>query len=473
MKRTICSFLLFFLSFFTIAFAWDTPELGDPSITALPPALEKKYGKAFMAEIESQRAIYNDPIVNQYIQDLGYKLASYSPDPNRHYRFFVIKDSSINAFAGPNGNIGINAGLIRYVHNEDELASVMAHEISHVTQKHLARQIANAKKMEIPSIAAILAAIATGNGAIASSVISATAAGNLQLYINHTREQEQEADRIGIETLIKAGYNPNGMATLFARMEKDSGSVEGLDLTFLQTHPAYLSRVADAQYRSKKNAGAKPKHNLTFKLIQARIITAFLKSPNHTCEELKIALKQYKTPVLQYTYALALKANKHYSEAAAEMNALTTSFPSNLIYKLTLAEIYQSSGQFEKGIAALSKTIHLYPDNLPQVMLYGSLLVSAKHYKKAADYLEPHYRKLNANASFFFLYAHALGNSGNTSKAYEMRAKGYIAKGMTKEAITQLELALEQKNSDAYTQTSLQAQIDSLKTELAATKRHH
>ena len=470
MKRIIALFIVFF-TFFSCAYSWNTPDLGDPSIRALSPSTDKKYGKEFMAQLKRQNAIYNDLIVQKYIEDLGLKLASHSKDPSRHFNFFVVRDSTVNAFAGPGGNIGINTGLITYTKNQDELASVLAHEIAHVTQRHLARSIESAERMEIPSIAAVLAAVLTGNGAVASSVISATVAGNMQAYINHTREQEKEADRIGIESLIKSGYNPEGMATLFERMQKDNDTVLKIDLTFLQTHPSYVTRVADAKNRSNKANQFSRHDSMTFALVQTRIRNARISNPALASSQYEMLLAKNNSPITQYAYALALSDNKEYAKASDQMQSLINTHPNNLIFKLTLGEINLEGRNYQAGIDALRTSTMIYPYNYSLVLLYGNLLNKDKQHKAAADYLKPHYARLKEDTQFLFLYADALGKSGQLVEAYQARSRAFSGLGKTKEAITQLELALKQGTPTAYTQTSIQAQLDALQKTLDEGKK--
>ncbi len=175
-----------------LATAYELPQLGKPGYDGLTLVQEAELGIQFMNSIRRYMPLVQDPLVLQYVQQLGYRLAKHSSMPANSFRFFVVKDSSINAFAAPGGYIGINSGLINAAHSEGELASVMAHEIPHVTQRHIARSIASMKKLQLVNIAAMLAAAALGGSSpqAAQGLAAAGVAGSHQSLLTHTREHE-------------------------------------------------------------------------------------------------------------------------------------------------------------------------------------------------------------------------------------------------------------------------------------------
>ena len=204
--------------------AGPAPDFGDASEQVLSPAEERALGEAFMREVRSRLTIVEDPQVEEYVQSLGYRLVAASDRRHLGFTFFVVEDESVNAFAAPDGFVGVNSGLILATRTESELASVLAHEVAHVTQRHIARAIADADRMNIPTLAAIAAAILVGAGntdvgqAAAATVIGST----VQRRINFTRRNEMEADRVGIRMLAGAGFDPREMARFFEKLQNAS-----------------------------------------------------------------------------------------------------------------------------------------------------------------------------------------------------------------------------------------------------------
>ena len=221
------------------------PDIGNTSNIIISGEIEKKLGKAFIRSIRRSVPISSDQEVSDYAQNLGNRIAKYSEQPNRHFNFFVVQDRRINAFAGPNGHIGLNAGLILNTESESELASVVAHEIAHVTQQHLQRAIEAASQMSLPSAAATLAAVVLGLTVpgVGPAAILAVQAGQVQKQINFTRSHEAEADRVGVQNLADAGFDPRSMPVFFGRLQKATRSYGCLLYTSPSPRDATLSRM--------------------------------------------------------------------------------------------------------------------------------------------------------------------------------------------------------------------------------------
>ncbi len=231
------------------------PDLGDSSQVGFSPAQERKVGEAIIRQIRAQGGYMQDPEVNDYLNELGHKLVAASNDAKQDFEFFAVPDSQINAFALPGGYIGVNTGLILLAQNESELASVLAHEISHVTQRHMARMIDQQKNSMLLSLAglalAVLASRAGGGGQGVQAAIASTTALNQQSQLNFTRENEYEADRIGFSRLVAAGYDPNGMATFMEKLQRSTRFLESNAPSYLRTHPITYERIAEAQSRAQ------------------------------------------------------------------------------------------------------------------------------------------------------------------------------------------------------------------------------
>jgi beta-barrel assembly-enhancing protease len=229
------------------------PDLGGSDRADLSPQAERRIGETIMREARADPAYIDDPEVDDYLNSLGARLSAAAPGARHDFEFFALRDPTVNAFALPGGFIGVHTGLVTVTENESELASVLAHEIGHVTQRHIARLLGAQQRMQIPILAAVAAAIlmARSNPELAAAASTAAQAGGVQAQINYTRDFEREADSVGFQTLSAAGFDVRGMAQMFDLMQKtmriaDDGTVPG----YLRTHPLNTERIANAQNRA-------------------------------------------------------------------------------------------------------------------------------------------------------------------------------------------------------------------------------
>jgi predicted Zn-dependent protease len=227
---------------------------------------EKKQGRQFLQLIWKTGLVVSDIEAATYLKKLGEDLVTYSKNPHKHFRFFLLKDPSINAFAGPYGYIGVHTGMLLNSDAESELAGVLSHEISHVTQNHLLRFSKKASKQNYLLLAGIVAAVLTDSSKASKAIFTSTFAGTIQNNINFTREHEWEADRIGTAMLQKSGFDPQGMANFFKKLE-DSGNAK----EFLQTHPLSVNRIADSLQRSNNAPSGSRKSSFEYQTIKAKL----------------------------------------------------------------------------------------------------------------------------------------------------------------------------------------------------------
>ena len=230
------------------------PDIGSSAGSVMSPQDQREYGASVLHELRSYGVVLDDPLLDEYINALGYKLVSNSDRPDLPFTFFIVRDNEINAFAVPGGYIAANAGLIINMSREDELAAVLAHEISHITQQHLLRAFEDMKKMSLPVMLAMLgvliASTRTHDDTGTAAIMTGTSLMQ-QRQINFTRHDEAEADRVGIQTMARAGYDPLAMADTFATLQRVM-RVNGVDVPeFLMDHPVDTSRIADAKARAQ------------------------------------------------------------------------------------------------------------------------------------------------------------------------------------------------------------------------------
>ena len=256
-----------------LALADELPDLGDVSQGALSPVQERKLGERIMTQIRANAAYVDDPDINDYLNAIGYRLISNSPDPGGPFEFFGIADNSVNAFALPGGFIGVHSGLLLSAQSESELASVLSHEIAHVTQRHLARMIAAQQRAGLASMAALAVAIlaARSNPDVSAAAIAAAQAGAIQSSLNFTREHEREADRIGLQVMDKSGFDVHAMPVFFERLQKATRVYETGAPSYLRTHPLTFERIADVQSRIEGVPFRQVPDSLEFHLVRARL----------------------------------------------------------------------------------------------------------------------------------------------------------------------------------------------------------
>lgn len=246
------SSLMFVTPINSYADAIHLPDLGAPDLSLYTPEAEKEFGQAFVKSLHTEFSLNQDPEINDYIRQIGHKVAMHSGQ-NREFSFYVIENDSINAFAGPNGVIGIHTGLIKAVKTEAELAAVIAHEIAHITQQHLSRRyLYNTTSGTTTSVATLLAAILIGmvdpNAGMAALMGGQSL--NIEKQLKNSRQHENEADFVGIKILYNSGYNAHAMADFFGRLADESRNNEFQVPEILRTHPVTTNRLINAENRA-------------------------------------------------------------------------------------------------------------------------------------------------------------------------------------------------------------------------------
>jgi len=453
----------------------NLPTIGDSAGRYLSPEEDRRLGEAFMRQLRRSLTFVDDSIVTDYLHSLGYQIVSNADAPTQRFDFFVVDDPTINAFAGPGGHIGVNTGLILATDSEHELAAVIAHEIAHVSQHHIARSLEMADRMSIPTIAAMLAAIviASQAGQGGEAAIAAVAAGGTQMQIDFMRANEQEADRVGIQSLQRAGFDPRAMAGFFERLQKSARYDVGTLPEFLRSHPVTESRIADARNRAEQFPYRQREDSLAYHLARARLKVRALPSPAQGVRELKRALDSgsYRNAVAaRYAYALALLANHDPQAARIEVARLLATDPERIPYLITQANIEMATNNTAAALAVYRQAQHLYPNNPAVTINEVQTLIQAKRSKEARDLLQGFMRDRSPDPSWYKLLAQAEGEVGNTAASREAVAEYLYLTGETRTAIYELRKALALSNLDFYTGSRIDARIKELEEDLAAEK---
>jgi len=452
--------------------AVDLPNIGDAAGKYLSIEDEQRLGEAFMRNLRQSLTINDDPEIDEYIQSLGYRLVANTDAGGRKFTFFVVEDPNVNAFAGPGGYIGINTGLILITENEDELAAVMAHEISHVTQRHLARAFEASSKMSLPATAAILAAIILGskNGQLGEAAIAATAAGSAQSQLNFTFSNEEEADRIGMQILAKSGFNPHSMPQFFERLQQSTRFTDNQAYEFLRTHPVTTARIADSGNRAEQLPYQPKPDSGNYLLIKTKILveekTKTLNGVDYFAELLKDANPKNEY-ALRYGYALALLADNKYDKARKEISKLIKQDPERLAYQLVLAKVEMTAGHTDKALDIYADNFKLYPHNYPLTILYTNALIQSGQPENAAKLLQEHLRQKSPTPQIYNLLAQAESDAGHIAEAHQALAEYHYLNGRTRIAIEQLKIALDNTGeNDATRKARIQARLTQLQDEV-------
>ena len=467
-------------------FAVDLPNMGDTSGTLVSPDEERHLGEELMRRIRQSLLLVEDPEVAEYIQSLGYQLVANSDTPTQNFTFFVINDNSINAFAAPGGFIGINSGLILATESESELASVMAHEIVHVTQRHLARAIEKANKMNLPATAALIAAIilAGKNTQLGQAAIMTTMAGSTQNQLNFTRAHEQEADRLGMEILAKAGFNPQSMPTFFEKMQQASRFYDNRLPELLKTHPVTLSRIADSRNRAEQYPIKKKfTGNDAYRFVQTKLRvlssgnpTAYIKDFENPSggnrPTIKNQGKDQAADHEHYGYALALLAANRYSDARTQIEKLLAKEPEKIPYIIALAKLDMADKHLSDALQNLSAALDLYPHNHPLTVVYATALLESGQAGAARILLKEHVRRISNDPALYALLARAELDADYKADSHQSLAEYYYLSGETHSAIEQLTIALRlTQNKDFYRTSRIEARLKQLQAYVAAEKR--
>lgn len=440
------------------------PDMGDSSGTLLSPAEEQELGESFFRYLHTRLEINQDPEIQYYIESIGKSLSANSDTPSYPFHFFVVADNEINAFAGPGGYIGVNSGLLSMTENESELASVMAHEIAHVTQRHLYRAAEAAERMSIPTMAATLAAILIGSQSpqAGQAALMAIQAGSVQFQIDFTREHEQEADRVGMQTLAQANFDPRSMPAFFERMGQATRYAGRNIPEFLRTHPVTESRISDTQGRADSYPYRQYPSSQAYELIKAKLQVYNNNNYANTLNYFTTRTTQgtaKQRAVARYGLALLALKLQHFQEAEQAVSALLKEYPGQEQYSSTLARIALEAKDYPKALALFDSTLKRFPDNSAIKAEYIAALLKAGKPEAARRMLQP-LVKTQPQPRYYKLLAEAYGALHQDAEAHRYLAEFYYATGEPDGAITQIVLAKKAKDLNAYTASILEERLN-------------
>jgi predicted Zn-dependent protease len=454
----------------------DLPDMGASANSILSRAEEAEYAKALIMQMRAYEVLNEDPLINAYFEDMGFRLASNSDRPDKAFNFVVLDQPVVNAFAAPGGVIALYSGLILTADDENEVAGVLAHEIAHITQLHLYRAYENQQAMTIPIALAMLALVLVGGGsgeAINAAVLGGQAA-SMQAQIFFTRQNEYEADRIGISTLSRAGYNPAGMGEFFEKMGRVNRSMGEGPPEYLRTHPVSVSRIAEAENRAQNMPVPEPRDSREFYLVQTRLRAMTSKTPDEALEWFKhrmdrADISQTESDALFYGRAIALQKKGDYEEAQKLLQSLIDR-EYHIAYELQMADLNLDSGNNNQAIDQLAGLYNSFPGNHAISMQYARALLKKSETKKAATaavILRKQLLDRPNDPNLYELYARSANIAGDSVKAKEAIAESYYLRGGIHEAAMQLQTLANEDDLDYYQRARITARITELRLELA------
>ena len=447
----------------------ELPSLGDASSGIVSPEQEHLLGRAWLSLLRGQVKQLSDPQLKDYVESSVYRLAETSQLQDRRLEFVLLDSPQLNAFAAPGGIIGVNGGLFIHAQTEAEYASVMAHELAHLSQRHFARGLEAQQRMQLPMMAAMLAGVvaaAAGAGDAGIAAIISTQAAAIQAQRRFSRQNEQEADRIGIVNLERAGYDPRAMPSMFGRLMRQY-RYDQKPPEFLLTHPVSESRIADTTNRAEQYAQGGTQDSLRYQLMRARTQLKFESTPGVGAKRFRAMLDENpEMDAARYGLALAQMKAGQLADAANSMAPLLAKAPDDLTYNLAQVELDITANRLQHAQTRLQRLLQLYPGNYPVRQMHIDLLMERGETQQAERELDKLAEQRHRDPDIWYQVAEVRGLSGNIVGLHQARAEYFALVGDYDQAIEQLDLAKRRASN-----FQVGARIDARQKQLIEEKR--
>ena len=472
------------------------PDLGESAQLDLSPQMERRIGESIMRDIRLREPGYvDDPEINGYLNRLGRGLARQSDEAKQEFEFFALRDATLNAFAMPGGYIGVHTGLILAAQSESELASVLAHEISHVTQRHLARMVSKQSEGQLAGLAALAVAIlaARSNPDAAIGAALAGQAAGIQHQLNYSRDFEREADRVGLQLLEKSGYDIRGMGSFFERLQRFGRLYENNAPAYLRTHPLTTERIADMGNRIQQRPYRQAPDSTDFVLVRAKL-RAEQGTPREAVADFESQTRERKfvsEPGAIYGLARAYLRNKNLDQAEHQLAALRRLKTEAAMVETLAAELRTARGDLPGVAAILRAASARYPQDRAMLSFFGSgvapaysaskggvaqltkslaiayalveALLANHRAEEALNIAATDVQGYTTDARMRHLQAKAYAFLGRRLSEHRTQAEAYILQGQLNEAIAQLQLAQQAPDGDFYERSQVDARLREIK----------
>ena len=397
MNKNTFSLIAFFCSFFLVAQdkTIELPLIGDRLSGAVSETEEEILGRQFLRDLKRETDILYDPIVQEWTELFIYKIGENSKVSKKTFEILLIRDNNLNAFAAPGGIIGVNAGLFKYADNEAQFASVVAHELAHLSQRHFARQILENSDRSNASLATVLASIVVAVATQAPAAVIGAQGLLASQRLRFSRLYETEADREGFITLENSGYDTSEMAEMFKNMQELRRLSGDTPPEFLLTHPVTTRRITESRERARENPQDGIVDSFNFRLIKNRV--KYLMTDNLSIRAFEKEIGD--TDDDKYFRALIEMKKLNFSKSIEILNGLEEKYPDNLIIKTTIAEVYTESGNVRKSKDYTKKLLSVSLGNYPLSYNLANAFIQEEDYVAAEGVLEDikFYRPVDIN----------------------------------------------------------------------------
>jgi len=418
-----------------------------------------------MRALQGSMPIIYDPELNNYLQALFNTIQMANQSQLPPLQLLVINSSAINAFAVPGGVMGINAGLLLYTTDEAELAAVVAHELAHLSQRHFARGIERQERTKWATYAGLLAGLAllaTSDSSTGVASILATQAATLDAQLQFSRQNEQEADRVGMDALNRAGFDPRAMPAFFNRLLRSRQFAGSDDFEFLKTHPVTRSRISDSQSRADQlfDGNYLANQSTEFQYMQARITAAYSGEPNTAVRKFMDRFEQQPdNQVNRYGLSRALLRDEQFTKALEHADVLSKLEPNNLTFGLLRVEILIEQEQFATSATAIEQLQQRFPFNQPLRYYQALTQLRLKHYDIAATQFEALLKDSPNNVLYLLKLRYAYGKQHNNVETQITQARLQFSKGKYQQARNHYEQALRliDRNNLSYRSQVIQS----------------
>lgn len=436
-----------FATSMAMAAEFNLPSLGDTSSSIMSREQEYQLGRTWLSMLRGSVRTLEDPLLKDYVEREVYALAESSQLDDRRLAFVMINSPELNAFAAPGGVIGVNGGLFLHAHTESEFASVMAHELAHLSQRHFARGLQYQQQNRIPLMAAMLASVvlaASGSDA-GFAALASTQAAAIQEQRRFSRQNEQEADRIGLLNLKEAGYDPNAMPNMFERLAKLSRFSQ-TPPEFLLTHPVSQARIADSRNRAGQlRSDTGRRDSIYYQMMRARVQLLYEESPGIAARRFQSLLDEHqgKHAAARYGLSLALIRSGQPEQAAQALEPLVAEYPDNIAVQLAQVELDNNQNRLDSALTRINRLLKGQPNNYPLLDAKADLLLRKRDYAAAEQVTDQLTRLRSDDPDVWYLASEVRGLAKHILALHQARAEYFMLAGDLDQADEQLELALK------------------------------
>ena len=444
------------------------PELGDRVSGAVSAAQERAIGEMFLEQIYSQAPLISDPLLFDYTEHLIYRLSEFSQVDDRYFNVLLIDDSSLNAFAAPGGIIGVNGGLFLNADNEGQFASVLAHELAHLSQRHFARNVLKSQDSNLASALVMVSSIAIALISNNPNAISVGPAFLQQQNLRYSRLFEKEADRVGFANLVKAGYNPKSMGEMFENMNDIRRLSGDLPPEFLLTHPLSSSRISDAFNAAEGISGeGKKSDSLEFGLMKTRLEVYYEKIPANALRSFQAKVNDNPSDANIYGLALAYEKNSNFDKSLSLLNNLIEKYPKNLVINTTKVDVLLSNDEFKRALTLVDRFLEISPKNYPLSISKSKVLLAMERYFESEEIIRDQLLRRNDDPELWLLLSEIQRSSQNIIGYHQSRAEYFLLLGQDEQALNQLEFALQLTRNNFQVSESIMNKIVKIKKDLS------